>query len=106
MNLDGTALVVLSACESALGEVQSGEGVYGLRRAFQTAGARTVVSALWPVSDQTTIEIVQSLYQPSDQGIAVTLQQAQIDRIKELRRSHQSDHPISWGAFVAAGDWH
>jgi len=105
MNLEGTELVVLSACETGLGEVKSGEGVYGLRRAFQMAGVRTVVSTLWPVSDQTTAELIGRLYSTKRGNIPQLMQKMALDRIKELRKKGQSDHPYSWGAFIALGDW-
>jgi len=105
MNLEGTELVVLSACETGLGEVKSGEGVYGLRRAFQMAGTRTVISALWPVSDQATAELMGKLYGAKRGNISQLMQKMAVDRIKELRKKGQSDHPYSWGAFIALGDW-
>jgi len=105
MDLEGTELVVLSACETGLGEVKAGEGVYGLRRAFQMAGARTVVSALWPVSDQATAELMGRLCEAKKGNIPQLMQKMAVDRIGELRKKGQSDHPFSWGAFIALGDW-
>ncbi|UCD64529.1 MAG: CHAT domain-containing protein [Candidatus Zixiibacteriota bacterium] len=105
MVLDGTELVVLSACETGLGEVQEGEGVYGLRRAFQMAGARTVVSALWPVSDKVTAEMMGRLYERSDETIPDRMRRIQLEKIQELRDRGKADHPFSWGAFIALWDW-
>ncbi len=106
MDLKGTDLVVLSACETGLGEVKAGEGVYGLRRAFQMAGARTVVSALWPVSDQITAEMMGRLYNnASGQSLAERMRQMQLEQLKKLRGAKLPDHPFLWGAFVATGDW-
>jgi CHAT domain-containing protein/tetratricopeptide (TPR) repeat protein len=105
MNLGGTELVVLSACETGLGEVKDGEGVYGLRRAFQMAGARTVVSALWPVSDQATAEMMSQLYGSSRKCLPETMREIQLEKIQMLRENKQADHPFSWGAFIALGDW-
>jgi CHAT domain-containing protein/Tfp pilus assembly protein PilF len=105
MNLDGTDLVVLSACETGLGEVRDGEGVYGLRRAFQMAGARTVVSALWPVSDEATAEMMSHLHGSSQKTLPEMMRQIQLEKMQTLRENKQADHPFSWGAFIALGDW-
>lgn len=105
MNLDGTELAVLSACETALGEVKDGEGVYGLRRAFQMAGARTVISALWPVSDKETAEMMSQLYESSRKSLPEIMREIQLQKINDLRENKQADHPFSWGAFIALGDW-
>ncbi|MGB2989396.1 MAG: CHAT domain-containing protein, partial [Candidatus Zixiibacteriota bacterium] len=105
MNLDGTELAVLSACETALGEVKDGEGVYGLRRAFQMAGARTVISALWPVSDKETAEMMSQLYESSRKSLPEIMREIHLQKINDLRENKQADHPFSWGAFIALGDW-
>jgi len=105
MDLEGTRWVVLSACESGLGEVKSGEGVYGLRRAFQMAGARTVISALWPVSDKTTAETMSYLYGYKEDNLAMAMQNLAKKNLAELRKKHQPDHPYLWAPFIALGDW-
>jgi CHAT domain-containing protein len=105
MDLDGTELVVLSACETGLGKVEHGEGVYGLRRAFQMAGTRTVVSALWPVSDTATAEIMSGLYERADKSLPDTMRRTQLGKINQLRRSNQPDHPFTWAGFIALGAW-
>lgn len=105
MDLEGTELVVLSACETGLGEVKEGEGVYGLRRAFQMAGARTVISALWPVSDKTTADMMSRLYDRKGESLPETIRRIQLKSINELRSQNKADHPFSWGAFIALGDW-
>jgi CHAT domain-containing protein len=105
MDLTGAELVVLSACETGLGEVESGEGVYGLRRAFQMAGASSVVSALWPVSDEATAGMMSRLYSGGGKSLAEGMRSIQIEKIEELRSENKSDHPYSWGAFIALGDW-
>jgi len=105
MDLNGTQLVVLSACESGLGHVYQGEGVFGLRRAFQIAGAKTVVSSLWAIDDKSTSETITQLYGFDDMSIPLKLQGIQLERIKELKQSGFAVHPYLWGAFVATGDW-
>jgi CHAT domain-containing protein len=105
LDLTGTVLVVLSACETGLGEVKAGEGVYGLRRAFQVAGARTVVSTLWPVPDRVTAEIISDLYGEHDAPLPATLRNAQLERLRDIRANGRVDHPVTWGAFIAIGDW-
>jgi CHAT domain-containing protein len=105
MDLKGTELVVLSACETGLGEVTEGEGVYGLRRAFQVAGARTVVSALWPVSDAVTAGMMSDLYAREHESLPEALRRVQLEKLRELRSEGTVDHPFTWGAFVALGDW-
>jgi CHAT domain-containing protein len=105
MDLAGTELVVLSACETGLGEVTDGEGVYGLRRAFQMAGARTVVSALWPVSDEATAEMMSVLYSREGESLSRAIRRIQLEKIEQLRSEGEIDHPFTWGAFIALGDW-
>jgi CHAT domain-containing protein/tetratricopeptide (TPR) repeat protein len=105
INLSGTRLVVLSACETGLGEVEEGEGVYGLRKAFQIAGVRTVLSILWSVSDTATAEIMSRLYNYKGENLAETIRQLQIDKIESLRKNNLPDHPFTWGGFIALGDW-
>jgi len=106
MNLRGTDLVVLSACETGLGTVKSGEGVYGLRRAFQMAGARTVISALWPIDDKATSELMSQLFtgQGSD-DLPQVMQHMQVNRIAASRIQGRWPNPLLWAAFVATGDW-
>lgn len=105
MDLRGTEMVVLSACETGLGQVSRGTGVNGLRRAFQMAGARTVISALWPLLDKVTAEMITRLYDRKNESIPKLMQEMQIARIKELRDNNKIDHPRSWAALIAVGDW-
>jgi CHAT domain-containing protein/Tfp pilus assembly protein PilF len=105
MDFTGAELVVLSACETALGEVKCGEGVYGLRRAFQMAGARTVISALWPVSDKRTSEMMKKLYSREGRTLPEQIRKLQLDMIQDLRAHGENDHPFNWGAFIAQGAW-
>lgn len=105
MDLRGTDLVVLSACETGLGKVEQGEGVYGLRRAFQMAGAKTVVSSLWKVPDAETMKFMKTLYSTKAKTYPELMQHVALQRIRELRLRGRSTHPFTWGAFVATGDW-
>jgi CHAT domain-containing protein/Tfp pilus assembly protein PilF len=108
LNLEGVEWAVLSACDTGLGEVKAGEGVFGLRRAFQVAGVRTVIMSLWPVDDQATRIWMRALYQGRLQkklSTADAMHQASLTVLRNRRANHQSTHPFYWAAFVAAGDW-
>lgn len=105
MDLSGTDLVILSACETALGEVRQGEGVYGLRRAFQTAGARTVVSALWRVPDSETKTLMKTFYAQTGTTYPELMQKVALQHIHDLKLIGRPTHPYSWGGFIATGDW-
>jgi CHAT domain-containing protein len=105
LNLSGTELVVLSACETGQGEVRAGEGVIGLRRAFEMAGAKTVISALWAVDDQSTAELMSTLFANTETNLPRAMQQAAISILAAKRAAAQSDHPWYWAAFIATGDW-
>ncbi|MFP2905781.1 CHAT domain-containing protein [Pyxidicoccus sp. 3LFB2] len=99
LNLWGTQLVVLSACDTGRGDVKLGQGVYGLRRAFIAAGAETVVMSLWKVNDAITRVLMEGYYRHllAGQGRATALHQA----MRELRRIHP--HPHYWAPFITAG---
>ncbi|MBA3513230.1 MAG: CHAT domain-containing protein [Pyrinomonadaceae bacterium] len=103
LNLWGTKLVVLSACDTGLGEVRNGEGVYGLRRAFVLAGAESLVMSLWPVSDYSTRKLMTDYYRNLKQGLGrgAALRQVQLDL---LRRNRQL-HPFYWANFIQSGEW-
>ena len=103
MDLRGTQLVVLSACETGLGDVQNGEGVYGLRRALVLAGAETQVASLWKVADEATKDLMVDYYWRllNGEGRSAALREAQRTMINSKARSH----PYYWAAFVPIGDW-
>ena len=103
LNLRGTKLVVLSACETGLGKIENGEGVYGLRRAFTLAGAESQLMSLWTVSDEGTKELMIKYYQRliQNQGRSEALRQTQL----EMLNSSEYQHPYYWAAFVPVGDW-
>jgi CHAT domain-containing protein/tetratricopeptide (TPR) repeat protein len=106
-DLTGVDWVVLSACETAMGTVQSGEGVLGLRRAFETAGAGTLIMSLWPVQDEATRDWMQRLYEgrAARMSTAEAVESASRKCLGALRHAGWGAHPFYWGAFVAAGDW-
>ena len=98
LDLTGTELAILSACETGLGEIHEGEGVYGLRRAFQEAGVREVVTSLWEVSDAGTQALMTALYERLAIGMAPreALREAQ----RELAASPRWGYPYVWAAFM------
>jgi tetratricopeptide (TPR) repeat protein/CHAT domain-containing protein len=100
MDLLDTELVVLSASESGLGEVQAGEGVLGLRRAFALAGAKTVVMSFWAVPDEQTADLMEAFYVRLLTGRprGDALHEAQL----ALKAKHP--HPFFWGGFICQGD--
>jgi len=103
LNLWGTKLVTLSACDTGVGEVRNGEGVYGLRRAFFLAGAETLVMSLWPVRDSVTREMMTAYYRGLQQGLGRgdALRQAQLTMLARKPRHH----PFYWASFIQAGEW-
>jgi CHAT domain-containing protein/Tfp pilus assembly protein PilF len=97
-------LVTLSACDTALGQETAGEGLVGLTRAFQFAGARSVLASLWGVSDRSTALFMQRFYGHLRSGKSKdeALRAAQIDQI---RGDALRAHPFHWAAFQLTGDW-
>ncbi len=103
LNLWGTKLVVLSACDTGIGRVTRSEGVYGLRRSLLLAGAESQVMSLWPVSDRSTRDLIASYYRAllSGAGRGEALRQAQLEMLKS--RPHR--HPYYWAGFIQTGAW-
>lgn len=96
LKLDETDLVVLSACETGLGNIKSGEGVYGLQRAFQIAGVDAIVMSLWKVSDEATQKLMTSFYKKWK--TSGDKQEAFLTAQTELKKEFSD--PYYWGAFI------
>lgn len=119
LDLWGTQLVVLSACDTGVGEVKNGEGVYGLRRAMVLAGSESQVMSLWPVSDQVTRELMVAFYRrlQQEEGRADALQRVQLQMLAKGERAAAAragkptprqatdySHPYYWASFILSGD--
>jgi CHAT domain-containing protein len=103
LDLWGTKLVVLSACDTGVGEVKNGEGVQGLRRALVLAGSESQVMSLWPVSDTGAKEVMIRYYRALRRG------KGRSDGLRQLQlrmlRSKKRQHPFYWAAFIQSGAW-
>jgi CHAT domain-containing protein len=100
MDLSNTELVVLSACDTGLGDVLTGEGVFGLRRAFVLAGAQTLVMSLWKVPDEQTKELMINFYNHLLAGKS----RAEALRHAQLNMKKKYPDPYYWGAFICQGN--
>ncbi|MGK3984880.1 tetratricopeptide repeat protein [Sorangium sp. So ce136] len=102
LDLQGTRMVVLSACETGVGETSAGEGVYGLRRALVIAGAETLVMSLWKIDDEATRELMTAYYAElqADRGRSDAMRAVQLSMLASGRRSH----PYYWASFIVAGN--
>jgi tetratricopeptide (TPR) repeat protein len=103
LDLFGTKLVVLSACDTGVGEVKNGEGVFGLRRALSLAGSETQVMSLWPVSDLGARDLMIEYYKALErgEGRGDGLRRVQL----EMLRSKGRRHPFYWASFIQSGEW-
>jgi CHAT domain-containing protein/Tfp pilus assembly protein PilF len=102
LNLVGTKLVVLSACDTGNGDITTGEGVYGLRRALVIAGSESQLISLWKVSDSATKDLMIAYYQrlKNGEGRSEALRQTQLAMLK----SKDQNHPFYWASFIPSGD--
>ena len=103
LNLRGTQLVVLSACDTGQGDVRVGEGVYGLRRALTLAGSQSQVLSLWKVDDEGTKELMVKYYSKLKEGKGrhEALREVQL----ELLNNPEYQHPYYWASFIPSGNW-
>jgi CHAT domain-containing protein len=103
LDLRGTELLVLSACDTGLGEVRNADGVYGLRRAFALAGVRSQVMSLWKVNDAATRPLMTEYYRKllAGAGRSEALRQVQLSML----RNPALRSPYFWASFVLEGDW-
>jgi CHAT domain-containing protein len=99
LDLRGTELVVLSACETGRGEIRAGEGVFGLQRSFMLAGAQTLVMSLWKVPDQPTRKLMVSFYERLLRG------ESRMEALRGAQLSVKAEHPepLCWAGFVLLG---
>jgi len=125
LDLWGTKLVVLSACETGLGEVKNGEGVYGLRRALVLAGSESQVMSLWQVSDDATRELMVAYYKrlQAGEGRTEALREVQLEMLHGAKQGQGRQqrglqievdgnetkqdwsHPFYWASFIQSGEW-
>ena len=103
LDLWGTRLVILSACNTGVGEVRNGEGVYGLRRGLILAGSETQVMSLWPVLDRETRSLMVGYYRRllKGEGRGEALRQIQLKVLKDAK----TQHPYHWANFIQVGEW-
>ena len=103
MDLKGTALIALSACESGLGRVEDGDEVLGFTRSFLSAGTSTLLASLWPVSDAATETLMTTLYDDLAKGEQV--QDAMRDAQRAVLANPETAHPFFWAPFNLIGNW-
>ena len=106
LNLVGTQLVVLSACDTGIGDISAGESIYGLRRAFVIAGSESQLISLWKVEDAATKDLMVTYYErlKAGEGRREALNQIQRDWL-EGKKGKKYQHPYYWASFIPSGDW-
>jgi CHAT domain-containing protein len=107
LNLQGTELVILSACQSGAGDVKIGEGLMSLRRAFRIAGAQTVLASHWSVSDRATSQLMTEFIRRWRAGEprAEAWREAQLSLLRSKGAMEDFSNPFFWAAFTLTGQW-
>ncbi|MCA9751216.1 MAG: tetratricopeptide repeat protein [Gemmatimonadetes bacterium] len=108
LDLSSVQWAVLSGCDTGVGDPTVGEGVLGLRRAFEVAGAHTTIMSLWSVHDRIALDWMEALYRARlEQGADTpeSVRAASLATLHDRRAEGESTHPFTWGGFVASGDW-
>ncbi|MEW6413532.1 MAG: CHAT domain-containing protein, partial [Candidatus Zixiibacteriota bacterium] len=106
LNFVGTDLAVLSACESGVGDLVDGEGIFGLRRAFQHAGVNSIVMSLWSVPDRETSQLMEGFYRRwlGGESKRDALRGSALELLNQSRAKRGCGHPLLWGGFILAGN--
>jgi len=105
LDLSGTELVVISGCESGLGEIKSGDSIYGLKRSITVAGARSSLLSLWDVNDKATAAFMESFYKKLKEGEGRSEALASTQNEFRVHPNEDWRHPNVWAAFQLSGDW-
>ena len=107
IDLSSADLVVLSACQTGVGAIRPGEGVFGLRRAVRVAGAKALVMSLWRTGDETTRQWMSRFYERrlSGRSTAEAVRDASLALLVERRKAGLDTDPLHWAGFIATGDW-
>lgn len=103
LNLHGTELVVLSACETGVGEIEEAEGISGLSKAFMKAGAKNIVMSLWSVDDKATSKLMEYFYQNIKNGDDYTIALNKAKRTMIQSQKNSEMHPYFWSGFIGSG---
>lgn len=104
LDLHGTELVVLSACDTGVGKVQKAEGIAGLKKAFIKAGAKHIVMSLWSVDDKATSQLMAYFYQNIKSGDSYTEALSKAKRTM-IKKNNKTSHPYFWSAFIGSGTY-
>jgi CHAT domain-containing protein/tetratricopeptide (TPR) repeat protein len=108
LDLRGARWVVLSGCDTGVGQIEVDEGILGLRRAFRVAGAGTLIMSLWLVEDRSAETFMAALYDArlnANQSTSAAMRTAYRAALESVRRERGEAHPLHWAPFIASGDW-